>query len=559
MSRIGNFIRTIDILAPDMTLNVNGKSSVKTIPGAFLSLVYLGVFIYVVVLQSITYFDTTSPTTLSSIAKEGPYSVVDVLADKHIPIIFMLDENDTTVGYDELLKYITPSLLIESYTDSGNFDMPVKYTQTNIPAVKCGDLKAAGKLDENYFINLGEYSKSIFEKGVCFDTTGLNTTILGSFSDIPSSTLTLAIFPCTLPDTSMCKDHSTIVKSFLQIIKLEATVNMAVKDKPVKYTANSDLLLRINPSIENLIRSNLISNEIIDQAGFLFPDVSVVNFTQVSDPFPNSGWRDTSKIFCTLAEISDFSCRPYLVNLVLSSNTKVKYSRNYKGLLETLGEIGGLKDLIFIMCFLFYSSYHEKASRAVLVRDTFKIKAPASCVNKKAKVSQTRNKWQMSGDCVKTSKAAEQKAWDDVESTLDVVRLVKEMATLRFIVEAFFSTSQRELIPTAMIVAATEEVDLRDLFLAENRPGPGPPTQKSINVKPTIATKTASFQTHLNNVAIGDTANPGMAHSLDITLGRSLRHLASDYILQTAIPVMSTSHSTSRPMNFDIEDLTNKL
>ena len=212
-----------------------------------------------------------------------------------------------------------------------------------------------------------------------------------------------------------------------------------------------------------------------------------------------------------------------------------------------------------------YSSYHLKASRAVLVRDAFKIKAPASCVSKKSKVSQIVNKWQMPGDCVKASKEAEKKAWNKVESTLDIVRLVREMATLRFILEALFNTSQRQLIPTAMIVAATEEVDLRELFIAENISSSTPSTQKLAKINQTIPSQPALFQTHINKMAIDNThtrtQTGNHTHTLDAALARSLRSLTSNYILQTVDPVMSASQSTSRPMKFDVEhvNLNSKL
>ena len=245
-------------------------------------------------------------------------------------MVFMLDEFETAVPYDEVFKYITPLLAIDSFTFSDNPDMPITYTRTSIPAVKCGDLRAAGKLVADYFINLGSYINIIDDRGVCFDTTGLYTTIEGAYSDLHSSTLSLAILPCSLSDTSMCKDHSSIARSLIQIFKLEASVNMAVKDKPIKYAVNSDFLLKLNPSIENMIRNNLIGNEIIDTSGFLFPQVSVVNYTQASFQYSNSGWRDTNKISCIAAEFADLSCRPYILNILLTSNTKVTYTRNYK-------------------------------------------------------------------------------------------------------------------------------------------------------------------------------------------------------------------------------------
>ena len=131
MSRITKAIRSIDILAPDMTLKVNGKSSVKTLPGALLSLVYVGLFTYVIVLQAISYLDTSQPTTFPQTTREGEYATINVVRDKHIPVIILMDAQGNLIKYEDIFKYITPVLYTEYYTAADNTGALVNYRGGN--------------------------------------------------------------------------------------------------------------------------------------------------------------------------------------------------------------------------------------------------------------------------------------------------------------------------------------------------------------------------------------------------------------------------------------------
>ena len=330
-------------------------------------------------------------------------------------------------------------------------------------------MRTEGKFDEEFMNNIGSYRSALNDYAVCFDTTGLDTEIKGAFSDLPLSTLTLVVGACSLPDFTQCMDLDSVINTYLQVIRLEPSLNMADKKNPVKYASNSDFMMSLNPAVNMFIRQNLINQEVIDKAGFLFSDKSVINFTQVSLPFPTSGWRNESHLSCTFNEVLKTVCKPYLTLMMLTSNTKITLSRQYKGLLETLGEIGGLKDLCHLLCFSFYFSYHASATRQVLVRDAFRLKGPTICSSKKSSLKQASAKWKPVGDCLQVSKVAEEKAWQEIESTLDVVRLAREMAVLRFIVESLIDASQREILPTTLIVATIEKIDLRDHYLLEDK------------------------------------------------------------------------------------------
>ena len=540
MIRILNAIRSIDILAPDIKLNINGKSSVKTLPGSFLSLLYVGMFSYLAMLHAIDYFDTTTPMTLSQLSKDGEYAKIDIVKDKHIPMVYLLDEFGTIVKYEDIFSYLTPTLLVDGWLPLGQGSDESIHNYHVVPSKKCGDLRKAGTFDLDYMNGIGGYGELLDDYGVCFDTTGIDTNIQGSFADLPNSFMTLYLAPCALQDKTLCKEHSVIAKSSIQIMQLESSVNFSDKKKPVKYSINSDFITLINPAISTFMQKSLINHKIVDKAGFLFPDKLVEEYTQATTLFPSFGWRNESVLHCTFEEVLTYACNPYLTITIVTSNTHVTYDRHYKGLLETLGEIGGLKDLILLACSCFYAFYHDVASRQVLVQSVYRLKTRNRCSLGKAAMPMSTAKRQPSDGCLEVGRQEEDRAWREVEATLDVVSLAKQMAVLKFIVESILDQSQRDALPTALVLAAKERVDLRGNFLkekviwsksnislekmtneAENSPYTGRPIKRD---DPNVLFTPHTPQLIGKEISQADQLSP----SLDDVIGRCLKRLAPD-------------------------------
>ena len=158
--------------------------------------------------------------------------------------------------------------------------------------------------------------------------------------------MALSINPCSLDDLSQCVSKEVVVLSYAQIIRLEPEVNLARKDHPVGHLANADDFYPINPASSGEIQEKLIIKEIVDSAGFMFPKTSVANYTAIDFRRYYNRYRDPDSIKCTKADIDSFDCNSYLSFWMLTTNQRSTYNRRYKGLLETLGEIGGLKDRV---------------------------------------------------------------------------------------------------------------------------------------------------------------------------------------------------------------------
>ena len=94
----------------------------------------------------------------------------------------------------------------------------------------------------------------------------------------------------------------------------------------------------------------------------------------------------------------------------------------------------------------------------------FRLEGQPSCKSKKSPISPESQKWQVSGDVVKVGCAVEKRAWQQVEESLDVVKLARELANVRFLIGALFNSKQRELLPTLAQLAQDESIDLNLRF-----------------------------------------------------------------------------------------------
>ena len=85
----------------------------------------------------------------------------------------------------------------------------------------------------------------------------------------------------------------------------------------------------------------------------------------------NTMSRDASKTVCMPEDIEKDSCTPYYVFSWASSGARLTITRSYKDFLSTIGDIGGVNELILIFIALAYSYYHSFAFRNYMIREVY--------------------------------------------------------------------------------------------------------------------------------------------------------------------------------------------
>ena len=368
----------------------------------------------------------------------------------------IIGSSETPVPFDDYKRYATVRYRMLNYDlDSSG---AVISTYIDYPPVSCGELQAKGMLDPDYQKN-GGIGDFLSVSAICFDTSDQDTSIFGSYSDYPAKYMALSVSPCSLDDLSQCVSIEELTKSYAQVIRLEPEVNLIKKHNPVGHLANSDDYYPLNPAASGEIQEKLIIKEIVDSAGFMFPKTSVANYTDIQYSRYYNKYRDVNSLSCTKADITNSICESYLTFFMLTTNQRTVTHRKYKGLLETIGELGGLREMVFLAFFVVYQHYHSSICKFELVRRVYGLEGKRACLGsllKNMKVSDLKagQDFKLKENSVQVSDKVVNRAWDQIERSLDVVHISRELSSLKLLLVILCNEQTRLLMPTIMCLSS---------------------------------------------------------------------------------------------------------
>ena len=94
-------------------------------------------------------------------------------------------------------------------------------------------------------------------------------------------------------------------------------------------------------------------------------------YTSIESEYSSVFMRDPAETTCLISNTD--SCIPYYTLRFRATNLEIETTREYKGLLESISEVGGM---LFIVMLLFKSVcgiYHQLAVRQHLIREVFAV------------------------------------------------------------------------------------------------------------------------------------------------------------------------------------------
>lgn len=474
MKRAAELLTQLDVLAPEIRLKVGGRSAVKSLPGSFLSVAAIGLVFYLAVVQFSEFFDSTSPTVTEETSITGKYVPINLQAEKKIPILFITFEDGSIVPWEDLPSYLTIKFRRNIWYNSENNN--TVYEVDNLNVVSCAELIRKGRFDKDFYVNIGAY-RTAMENGICVDTENRNSTIEGSYTDSPSTISLLDIFPCSLPDASKCKSAEELSRLWIMIVNLEPNINLSDKKSPLTYSSNSDSYFKLNTAMMNYYTRKLMKVEIFNDNGFLFGKQSAASFFKEEKLQSFTAYRDPHQLSCSGKNLDNLGveCLQYLQIITMSSNSQRKTTRAYKGLLETLGELGGLNEIVWACFHYLYIYFHSLFAKKFLVKAVYNIESTgrsASCCkkprreNSKVKPDLFRKETDRSNREIfqnDNGKISEE-AYSRIEGFLDVVEMSRDLESLKFIASVLWTSSQRLDLPSISLKANSRRASSYDFF-----------------------------------------------------------------------------------------------
>ena len=427
MSRCIGSLFALDFLSKPIGLNVRGQPTVRTKVGTALSVVCLTLFASLswVIVQN--YMDTSRPVISYETQFMSVKELVDVKKSKMYPILFFVRNDVEFLSPEEISKYVHPVIahIVYKKDEDGN-----EYqVATHLKMVPCKELIARGKTDTIVADTEG-YVKTTYPKhGYCVDDEGQRITLGGEEVKHDWEAFEVVLYPCIQTDGS-CKTAAQLAE-FSSLITFPTPVtNFGNYKSPIKHLNDDNEFFGLSSSLSVVHYHNMRENKVMEERGFLSKLEVTHSFVSTEKSSMTIRARDPTATSCPNFDL--ISCSPYVMHVFMLTNNQMKVVRSYKGIVESISEIGGMVDLVYIVSVFLYSAYHAAAAKAYLVREVYGIAKPRS----KFALFSKKTLASLPPDGAAGLDLHEQyrKAGERLDKDLDLVRILEEINTLKFFV-----------------------------------------------------------------------------------------------------------------------------
>ena len=473
METAKSLFTSIDYLGSGVNLRVQGKGALKTKIGALLSLISTGLILGATVLLSMDYFSTDQPKVNIEESRAIKHPPVDIIKSRILPVVTAYLDDVEILSFEESRKYFTITFTLGEFPidEFGNG----RPTFTYYSFAQCKTLYEAGRLREEQLSEDPIERQNIINFGICPDIFGKNISIKGKGGDRDPSIIRFFINPCTLTDGS-CKPKSEIPRVGFYLNEFTPAMNLSNHDNPIKYYFNSFRYTYLNPDLGQRRLRTTKRTTIYDYRGFLSqPALRWQVDSMDSDGF-DVMYRDSTQVSCLPSQINTPACKPYWMVDTMSGGSNISITRSYTSILDTLSNIGGIFEFIYVFFELVYMFYYRHALKRFLVQKVFffddksldsAYSVFSSCKRKNKSLphqNEQENKRKMFS---KMAESAEKIIWD----SLEVSNLVKELNAVKVLTQLLLQSASEEQIARLALYSGVRDLDsaLERAALASSR------------------------------------------------------------------------------------------
>ena len=339
------------------------QTSFGGVLSSILFLVLTAFFVY----EIIQLLDTTGPDVSIAIASDIRPKRID-LKKNNFGMAFAIMIEDKIIRAEEIPRYVHIVSRIEQMGEPTAEDRFETKALETINYMPCKLINGSSFLDE--FKEDLKSMRMMAKYGVCPNITNetQNFYIESRFQDPPFTTYKIYVYPCIealLPENKICVGPELLDNVTIRYNIPEVAVDVNNKTEPLRRLFN----LRGHFSIDTLKRNEkLISikyNEISDSTlDFLDPKVHHYFFDVMEEKL-DSRRLYYQRLDCNMQSlfteaIDGYYCYAFISFRFQSSPKRYTYLREYKKVMDALGDFGGLSE-VFTMIFAFiYTSYNER-------------------------------------------------------------------------------------------------------------------------------------------------------------------------------------------------------
>ena len=456
-------MRNFDLMTPPVTLNIGGKSGVKTFFGVFMTCCYLvaiSVFTYVIV---VSFFDTTSPQVAQVTSQSQVNPVVRMTDNHQFPVFYVLMNEIINIPPANVSQYFTilyTKIRLYQYV-AANGSLALNYYTESMPVVPCSVAMQNSTIAaayQQYYATSTYFRKYGDSLGMCVMFNPDESYVAGSGSSTGGDALFLQFYPCTL--ATGCAPANLITSLGILLNMPTPSVDISNYEDPVSYALSANFIYHVDLSASQHYKHVMQVNEIWDQSQIFYSNSLRRNFTSAVAPVLNNYNRNNSQVNCTLADIKNRLCTSYLEFEWYSGPTVAKTYRSYKTFTQTISQIGGVNSgllLVFLYINLIYNYYAKKHLLVDRVFKFFKSIKPVESHTKDNQVQAVAPSKSGGVEAILKSPLEEldkkgleemkEEAYNVIVKNLDVITIVRELNNLKVLTHLLFKDYHQKLMP----------------------------------------------------------------------------------------------------------------
>ena len=423
-----------DLFAPNIKVKVNGKDGVSTKVGTVISVLFLGAFVALGIAIISEYFNTKQPRVSQAIESTEFPPPISFSEDKVFPMLAFKYQASASIKKPDLDRFVTIEFTKISTMRDGTSSSSVT-TFKNSKAVPCADLVNQGRT-KSFVVESKEERASLINSGICVDP-GDDDVTLGRKTDKEPyfQQIVWRILPCSLPSGCATREELAKVTFFTGLPR--AVLNLANHKNPVRHITFAEETFYLSTAITSRQTINLLKTEIFDEAGFLTKQTLANSYSTVNVVGYSMSDRNPSQLTCSPADIASRSCIPYWIQNFVTSPQKMVIKRQYKGMVETFSELGGMVDMLFMLFFFPYTIYNSRVLREQLVEAVYGVKKPRGsrcCEFFKLRITVPDAVAGAEGSQAALSKY--HLLFREAGSCLDIINILKDLETVKRILKS---------------------------------------------------------------------------------------------------------------------------
>lgn len=369
---IFTLFKYLDVFGQHFVLKLDRKSKFQTIPGAIISTIALVLTILFTYISYTNLVDTKNPTVNQSIRVSNKVPVRQLYDSGYAFAVSAFLENGQHIPISQVYRYGTPLLLVQELDVTNILSGAVGFNVIHFWQFKpCVDVVDKTLTQDFLDKNNNAVSKEFVEKymlcPVITEPTDFYTR--SNPADTPYRKVDINIYPCMIPDNTLCAPLSDVNKLSWKIAFLRTSFNPSIKTNPLtKEIVFEDIQVNVNKEIEYKV--SLQGNELYDDDTDFGDQKLVAEYLSETENLATSGYRPAMTT-CTMADVISYTCLAYVHVQYQSSARTFVIIRRYSKFFETMGEIGGTIEIIFVtfgFLYYFYNSHvMEKEERKGLL------------------------------------------------------------------------------------------------------------------------------------------------------------------------------------------------